>query len=128
MRTLELAGNDITIRLRDLLSNGQYRFKNSLADNELVSYLKESLCAVKADEEIGAKPITLPDGRTIELKDERHEAPEILFTPTVDPSHMLKQSTQDIVYESISDCQNEMRRELYQSIVLSGGSTQLPGF
>ena len=40
----------------------------------------------------------------------------------------MKQGLHNLVSESIDGCSPEIKRELYQSIVLSGGTTQLPGF
>ena len=41
MQRVNIAGGDITTKLRDLLLASQYRFKNSVADNEVVNHLKE---------------------------------------------------------------------------------------
>lgn len=61
------------------------------------------------------------------MKDERHQAPEILFQPTVAVSHLMKQGLHDLVFESIDACSPEIKRELYQAVVLSGGTMLLPG-
>jgi len=34
----------------------------------------------------------------------------------------------DIIVQTISDCEVDLRRDFYSNIVLSGGSTMFPGF
>jgi actin len=67
----------------------------------------------------------LPTGHVIELKNERFECTELLFNPQFIRSrfggiHTLLQS-------SIIDSNVDEPKELYQNIVLSGGTTLLPG-
>ncbi|XP_049848354.1 uncharacterized protein LOC126314422 [Schistocerca gregaria] len=68
----------------------------------------------------------LPDHQILELKSELFRAPEILFQP-----HLLGLETpglHHLLYHSVSKCDIDLRKGLYSSIVLAGGSTLLSGF
>ena len=68
---------------------------------------------------------TLPDGRVIKVGAERFEAPEALFEPNrVD---VESKGMAELVFDCINSCDMDVRPELYKHIVLSGGSTMLPG-
>lgn len=61
-----------------------------------------------------------------QLGRERFEASEILFEPT-----MVEFSTQglgQLVFDSIREADTTIRGILYKNILLSGGTTMLPGF
>ena len=67
----------------------------------------------------------LPDGRTIVTGSELFEAPEILFHP-----HLIGKECaglSEVVFNSIQACDMDCRLDLYRHIVLSGGTTMLPG-
>ncbi|XP_047948731.1 actin-related protein 4-like [Salvia hispanica] len=80
-------------------------------------------------------PYELPDGQTIEIGADRFKIPDILFNPslaltipgmensieTTSSAHGLPQ----MVIESISKCDVDIRRELYSSILLSGGTASM---
>ena len=72
------------------------------------------------------KNYELPDGQVITVGNERFRAPEVLF----EPCHMgLDAVGIDLLtYSSINKCDVDIRKDLYANIVLSGGSTMLPGF
>jgi len=68
---------------------------------------------------------TLPDGRVIKLGRERYMAPEALFQPSlidIDGNGMA-----DALFNTIQGGDIDIRSELYNHIVLSGGSTMYPG-
>jgi actin len=56
---------------------------------------------------------------------ERFRCPEVLFQPSW--IGMDSEGIHAVTYESIMDCDVDMRRELYGNIVLSGGTTMFPG-
>ena len=60
------------------------------------------------------------------LGDDRHKAPEILFSPEVIGDESL--GIPDMIVNSIAKADIELRTQLYSSILLSGGSTLFPGF
>lgn len=57
---------------------------------------------------------------------ERFRAPEILFDPEI--IGLEYPGVQQIVVDSISRTDLDLRRDLYMNIVLSGGSTMIKGF
>ncbi len=68
----------------------------------------------------------MPDGKTIEVGAERFRSSEILFQPEIIGSEFP--GVQEMVFDSINKVDLDLRNSLYQSIVLSGGTTLLKGF
>ena len=71
------------------------------------------------------KQYELPDGQVITVGAERFRCAEVLFQP----SHIGKENDgiHQLTYKSILKCDIDIRKNLYQNIVLSGGSTMFPG-
>lgn len=67
----------------------------------------------------------LPDGREIKIGQERFEAPEALFTPSV--ADVEAPGIADMVFETIQRADMDIRMSLYRNIVLSGGTTMYRG-
>ena len=135
IQRIDLAGRDVTNYLRRLLRQSGYTFDSS-AEKETVRDIKEKLCYVALDPEKEImiskrvsgmqKNYMLPDGETINIGIERFLAPESLFNPTVLGKEL--DPLDDIIVQTISDCEVDLRRDFYSNIVLSGGSTMFPGF
>ena len=85
-----------------------------------------------SDSSVPAYQYELPDCSVIELTTERHRIPETLF----DPSQLQRKPTdaeeikpiQQMIFDSISVCDVDVRKELFNSINVSGGSTLFPKF
>lgn len=135
MLRLDLGGDDITKYLMRLLNEHGHSF-NPSTDLEIVRSIKEQLCYVALDfdqEMSGAngqgkveKVYELPDGNVITVGNERFRCSEAFF----DPFHHLGFETPRVhmtVHQSITRCDPDIRNDLYQNIVLSGGSTLFPG-
>jgi actin-related protein 2 len=133
---LNIAGRHITEYLIRLLQKKGYSF-NSSADFETIREIKEKFCFVsndiKKDRELEKTTsfyntyYTLPDGKgIIHLSNEKFEAPEILF----DPSLISKDvdGIPEMIYKSIKNCPIDTRIGLYRTMLLSGATTQFPGF
>lgn len=77
-------------------------------------------------EQDGFRQYRLPDGHTLNLGVERFRAPEILFNPQIvgEESPGLGELTS----LAIAKADLDLRAELYQNVVLSGGTTLTPGF
>jgi len=71
------------------------------------------------------KVYMLPDGETINVGVERFLAPEAFFNPSVIGKEL--EPLDDVICNSIKNCDVDLRRDLYANIVLSGGSTMYPG-
>jgi actin-related protein 2 len=92
IKRMDIAGRHITDYLIKLLQVKGYAF-NSTADFELVREIKEKYCFVSCDIESDRKLDhettyynsihKLPDGRKIRISNEKFEAPEILFNPSL---------------------------------------------
>jgi len=134
IQRIDLAGRDITHYLRRLLQQRGHSFSTS-GELEIVRDIKEKLCYVAIDPEKEImlskkvagmeKSYMLPDGETISIGVERFLAPECFFNPAVIGKEL--EPLDDMIVRAISDCDVDLRRELYGNIVLSGGSTMFPG-
>ena len=69
----------------------------------------------------------LPGGKIIQVNHrERFKSTEILFTPSVIGGE--EKGMVDMAYHSIEKCDPDLRINLYNNIVLAGGTTVMPGF
>ncbi len=71
------------------------------------------------------KPYELPDGQIITIGSERFRTPEALFQPSLLGQEAL--GIHEQINRSVNKCDIDLRRELYQNVVLSGGTTMFPG-
>jgi len=132
---LNIAGRHVTDHLVKLLFMRGYAF-NSSADFEVVREIKERFCFVSGDLSVDRKlarettcqekTYDLPDGTKIKIGKERFEAPEVLFNPFFMGKDGLGCS--EMVFKSINDSPIDVRKNLYNSILISGGTTMFPGF
>lgn len=133
-KRLDVAGRDITEYLIKLLQARGYYF-NRTADFETVRQIKEKLCYCGYDLELERRlarettvliePYELPDGRLIKVGPERFEATEALFE-----THRLEKDTlglSELIFNTIQSADIDIRSQLYNHIVLSGGSSMYPG-
>ena len=72
------------------------------------------------------KTYYLPWGSTIYVKNESFRAPEILFQPQL--IGMDINGIHSCIFDSIFNCDVDIRRELTNSILLTGGTTMFEGF
>ena len=132
---MDIAGRHITEYLCRLLQKKGYAF-NSSADFEFVRELKEKYCFVSNDIESDRKLERetsyynsyhlLPDETRIRISDEKFEAPEILFNPSLIGKEW--DGIPEMMMKSINNCPIDCRPGLYGSIILSGANTLFPGF
>ncbi|KAG0221565.1 actin-related protein [Mortierella sp. GBAus27b] len=132
IQRVDIAGRDVTEHLQLLLRKGGYHF-HTTAEKEIVRIIKEKTCylplnPVKEEKDIGEKKeeFMLPDGNIIKLGAERFRAPEILFSPELIGQEY--QGIHQVIVDSISRSDMDLRKSLYTNIVLSGGSTLCKGF
>merc|ERR1712228_523311 len=78
----------------------------------------------RADEEL-EKTYELPDGNIITIGTERFRCPEALFD--AQPLGKAIQGVHLTTFSSIMKTDVDIRKDLYENIVLSGGTTMYPG-
>ena len=132
----QIAGQDIEGVLSQLIQNSGAPCPPASA----VMDMKEKLCFVPLDydKEIAnsdSEPAqyTLPDGQTIALADERFAAVECLFNPGVCDMYNiepLSSSTgvHEVVGESLDCIDQEVRKKIWNTLVLAGGTTLTTGY
>lgn len=142
----DVAGVDVTKRLQLLMRKSGCAFSTT-AESDFCSKMKEEVCYVssvptkeESDYDIGSgvgssgggsgsdikAQYQLPDGQVINLSNERHRSSEVLFQPSLIGSE--ERPVHDVLLTSILSSDMDLRSTLFSNIVLSGGSTLLPGF
>jgi actin-related protein len=100
---------------------------------ELARDIKESVLRVSetpfSDEQQQGVPqpsYELPDGRLLDLGLERFRIPETLFRPAPG-AQSPEPSLPQMVWRAVQACDADLRRDLLQSIVVTGGTSLLTG-
>ena len=128
-RKLNIGGKDLTNYLAILLEERGLRF-STWAEKEIVKAIKEKACYLALDYQEELKMVEpydyeLPDGTHLIIKDQRIRCPEALFNPE-------KLGKDDIglgqlCHDVIRSCDIDIRKDMYNCIVLSGGNTMFNG-
>jgi len=142
----DLGGCDVTNRLQLLLRKSGLAFSTT-AEMDFVARMKEEVCYVsnvptneESDYDMGGNSsggsasntaaaakaqYQLPDGQVVTIANERHRSSEVLFQPSLIGSE--ERPIHDVLMTSILQSDMDLRSTLFSNIVLSGGSTLLPG-
>lgn len=108
----------------------------------IASDIKECVCRApdtpydeSSYSNIPMTPYELPDGQTIEIGSDRFKIPDVLFNPSLVQTIPGMESFIEIassarglpqmVIESINKCDVDIRRELFSSILLAGGTASM---
>ncbi|KAL5110256.1 Beta-centractin [Taenia crassiceps] len=126
----DLAGRDVTRYLR-LLLRKEGTDLHTTAEFEIVRQIKERSCFVslspgKVEAVEAQEYYRLPDGSPLQIGPARFKAPELLFRPDLIGEEYF--GVHQVLAYSIQKSDMDLRRMLYENIVLSGGSTLLKGF
>ncbi|GJR99571.1 actin-66-like protein isoform X1 [Tanacetum coccineum] len=132
IQRVNLAGADITSYLTNILMERGYVFTGA-AQRDIVRDMKEKFAYVALDyeKELGKanseeKNYELPDGQVITFGKERFRCTEILFQPSI--IGLDGDGIHDAIYNSIMMVKDgNIKREMFNYIVLSGGSTMFRG-
>lgn len=128
---VDIAGRDVTRHLKSLIRKEGFNFRTT-AEFEIVRSIKEKLCYLSTntqkEEGIDSDKVLyqLPDGNTLDIGPARFRAPEVLFRPDLLGEEC--EGIHEVLMYSIQKSDMDLRKILYQNIVLSGGSTLLKGF
>jgi len=140
VRKTFFAGKGITDRLVSYLGEDNERF-GSLGkhhQSQIGQKLKHKYCFVSLDveedeEEAGTSgkfqaQYKLPSGQKLEMNEARFLAPEAIFDPSLASyDHDETEGLHHITFASIQAAEIDNRRDLYQSVVLSGGTSLCKG-
>lgn len=154
---MDVAGDEITSYFQLLLRKAGITFHTS-AEMETVRMMKEKLCEYrigKNKSKVGTSALagmgsslsstigsssaitgeddpnmsqkySLPDGTELKIASARMEAPEVLFDPTL--IGLEYRGIQHCVLDAIAKADLDLRRDLYRTIVISGGTTNCKNF
>merc|ERR1719361_1027823 len=105
---LDMGGRDLTDYFAKLMDDKGHEF-SSIADRETLGRIKEKMCYVAGNlqEELEHPErlmgtYELPDGRMLDLSDERVQVPEAIFNPSL--VGLEQDGAQRLVYDSIMRC------------------------
>ena len=122
-------GLDLTNYMTKLISESGYQF-TSYYEKNFYEDIKETLTYVALDyekqlEHFDEKSYELPDGIVITLRKELFKCPEVLFNPSL--LNLNYRGVHQMIYDSCTNTTDEIKRQLLNNIVLTGGSTLFPG-
>lgn len=135
IQRIDIAGRDVTDYLQLLLRKEAGLRLTTSAEVEIVREIKETQCYLTLDykkesREWNARQkrqsYKLPDGQTVELGMERYTCNEILFDPEIVGCE--SEGLHSLLVNSINRTDMDLRKQLFQNIVLSGGTTMTKGF
>jgi len=132
VQRMDVAGRDLTEYMMRLLMEEGMTFTGS-AEREIVRAIKESCCYIagsmdEATDRAGAvgTEYELPDGTVMTVGVSRTKCGEALFHPCALLGRDIV-GVHEMLMATIQRCDVDVRRDLYDNIVLSGGTTMFRG-
>ena len=127
----DFGGNNLTDYMTEILTQREdYLFTKNIANDikEKITYVPldfDSELKKFADSSELEQEYELPDNNTIPIRYERIRTPEVLFNPNL---HAIASTgIHKTIFASIMKCDINMRKDLYNNILLAGGNTMFPG-
>lgn len=132
IQRVDVAGRDMTEHMQKLLMEVGHSFQSS-SGKELARSIKEKLCYVALDYEeemmsskaAQGEEFELPDGSFINVGNQCFRCPEALFKPEM--IGVEAPGIAELVSLTVGKCDIDVRRELWNNVVLSGGTTMYRG-
>ncbi|XP_074834677.1 actin-like protein 9 [Carettochelys insculpta] len=129
---MDIAGSYLTSFLMQLLMDAGHLFNERMT--HIVEDVKHKFCYVAADyereynlpKEEYMVDFQLPDGQSICLGKERFQCPEILFNPPRMPG-IFPVGIHNMAQKSLKKVPKEAQRDMYQNVLLCGGSSLFEG-
>ena len=139
IKEIPICGADLTKYLHTIL-NAKYPTdipKNTEGIDEIIK-IKEMKGKVALDFDAELKQVTdagasdprdykLPTGVWIQVNEECLRCPELLFSPGLQQNASTDDGLQQHCFNSIMKCENDVKKGLFQNIVLAGGCTMFEG-
>lgn len=130
--TLPFGGRDMTDYLMKIMSERGYSFTTTV-ERDIVRDIKEKFAFVahnfvaetQKDPSLIQQGYELPDGQVISIDSELFRVAEVLFQPAMLGSECM--GIHEAAYAAIMKVDVDLRKDLYASIVLSGGTSKLRG-
>ncbi|MCQ2817202.1 MAG: actin family protein [archaeon] len=129
---VEIGGKDLTDFFCKIIGehkpNREYKEKSEKA---IINDLKEKICEVAEDYDSQIKKCMdsnsseahqLPDGSVVYINQEKYKCPELLFQPQLDGQRQ-NNGLHEETYKSIKKCDEDIEKDLFQNVVLCGGSS-----
>lgn len=133
---LSFGGREITRHLTKILDDSGFHILTPIQAMEVVGDIKEKHCFVSLNFEREIENVTAHVslerihetvcGSKVTLSSERFRSPEGLFQPSI--FGIEGEGVHQAVLNSLQKCDPEIKNLMSSNIVLSGGSTHLPGF
>jgi len=133
-----LAGRDVSAHLMKLLTERGWNFETT-AQFQIVRELKEKMCYASLDyksdqenceskewKEKFEKPYSLPDGTQMVIGSERYRGTELMFQPNLAGRDVP--GVHQLLYKSIMECDLDVRKPLWENVILSGGNTMFVNY
>lgn len=135
IQRINLGGGDLNTYLKNQLLGREDDAIAAIDDSSVVD-IKHKNCFVSQDFEHDLATNTdevtyaLPDGQEVRINQERFVTPEAMFQPSsIDFLEMYEQQgIHACVMDVVAKCDLDIRRSMFENIIISGGNTMFPGF
>lgn len=135
-KRIELGGQDLTDWMLKMLSEKNGYDFNSVDERKTIEEVEEKNVFVALDYETEifnsknspSRPIIcqMPNGTNVELTSEVFRCPELLFKPQLNGRQCNGIDRE--LFDSLNLCCVELRKKLYENIVVVGGSSSMSSF